>query len=157
MKKLRVDDLESYPINERRMCFLHLTPDAERCMDELSAHIIARLDAKPEPKRGLKKREVQKLLVMWKEAAPQHIKNRYQMMCMAKGFFEASKYWEEEFQKAHPESAEVLPQGRPKWYVHPSRLPRVARGEVLSRLINLAGEKLLRQLIAEQSSDKKSA
>ena len=157
MKKFRVEDLHSYPINERRMCFLHLTPDAERCLDALSALIATRLETQAFSSKGLKKREIQKLKEAWKANAPMPVKNRYQMIAMAKGFHEAAKYWDAEFLKAHPECAEVLPQGRPKWYIHPSRIPRVARGEVLSLLINLAGDRLLRQLSAEQTSSEKSA
>ena len=154
MKSLSVSDLETSDLNSRHMCYSHLTPDTERCLDQLTELVAKRISEEQLPKKGLTKREIQRMRVDWNVSAPPAIRNRRQMLNMSSGFYAGDQYMDAEFYKAHPECLETEPPGRPRWYVHPSRLPRVARGEVIALLINLAGDKLLEQLTPKTEEKK---
>lgn len=157
MKTLVVSDLETSDLNARHMCFSHITPDTERCLDQLTELIAKRIEEEQMPKKGITKREVQKLQQEWNANMPPHIRNRSVMISMSSGFQAAAKYTAAEFFKLHPECTVTEPPGRPRWYIHPSRLPRVARGEAIALLINLAGDQLLKSLtttVAEKTKRK---
>ena len=158
MKTLVVSDLESSNLNSRRMCFSHLTPETERCLDQLADLIAKRIEEEQMPKKGVTKREVQKMRIEWNSSAPLPIRNRRAMLYMSSGFHAGDQYMDAEFYKAHPECLVIEPPGRPRWYVHPSRLPRVARGEAIALLINLAGDQLLKNLTPKtEEKSKRSA
>jgi len=144
MSKLNVADLESHAPESRAGHFIHLSDETVKALDVLASTILAERNFTPDA--PLTKREVQRMRTDWNVNAPPSIRNRRQMLNMSSGFYAGDQYMDVEFYKAHPECVLNTKQGRPSWYIHPQKQWKLARGEAIALLINLAGDQLLKNL-----------
>ena len=152
MSKLFIKDLDSHAPESRAGHFIHLSDETVKALDALAALVLAERNFTPDA--PLTKREVQRMRTDWNVSAPPAIRNRRQILNMTSGFHAGDQYMEAEFYKAHPECVLNTKQGRPSWYMHPQKQWKLARGEAIAHLINLAGDKLLEQLTPKTEEKK---
>lgn len=151
-KKVLVKDIDSSPFDARIERQVLLTTDTESALRELTDLAISSRNYEEAQPRALTVKEAEQAFQRWLPVAPRETRRAAAEISLSQTREKALDYLRSAFFATHPECVPPRKQGRPAWYVSPSMQTRLARGEVISMLINLAGEKLRSELL-EDSRD----
>lgn len=106
----------------------------------------------PEDKKPLSSREYKKRFEEWRANPPQKIKQKGDMLNISRGFAAGDAFYRETFATLHPEWVPTGKIGRPEGY-SPRKQLRIAKGLVITRLLELAGDALRAEIEAAEHSD----
>lgn len=143
---MKIRDLNIAPRSARTDVLSSMTPETLSAFAKLTDLLSVQRSFIPK-EIPLTRREYEKKFTQWIAAdVPEAIRQRAAMISLNKSYDAAMEFLRMEFDKQHAHLRPTKKVGRPEWYITPIRERRLLQGEVIARLINLAGEELMQEL-----------
>lgn len=149
-RKTLIKDIVASPLALRRTVNVMLTPETERALHDLANRLASHRNFDQQTPRPMNKRESDSAFQAWIPTAPRPIQRTAAEISLSMSRDNALEYLRSEFYKARPECVPNRKQGRPEWYIPRATRDKLLQGEVISMLINSAGNKLFDELGEQQ-------
>lgn len=148
-RKRLVNDIDSPHPHLRQPARALVTNDTSQALSHLTALLTAQRCYVRKEDVSMTKRESERAFQNWlQRITSADIRARAARISMSASREKAYEYLREEFYKAHPEAIPNTRQGRPDWYIARGTQEKIAQGEIIARLLNLAGGKLEDELLS---------
>lgn len=122
-----------------------LPPDAAKRLLSLSQALERSLSA--DTRRPLSHREYERRFREWRQKPPANVVMKANVLGVSRGLWAVDPFYREVFAALHPEWTPTGKAGRPEGY-SPARRARIAKGEIVSRLLDAAEAALRSELEA---------